>query len=254
MALPPTIPTSFVPHPGGTGAKSYKSDLMGAFAFFAYGVLGVVVILALLLFAYGRVLVAQKSSKDAALAKAEASIDPATIEQFVRLRDRLTSSTQLLNQHQAFSAVLNTLGTLLPTTVQMVSLHLAIDSAGLPTLQGTGVAKSFNALAAASTAFAKDGRIKDVIFSNISVAKNGVSFSLAASIDPKLTAYTPPTALPQATVPTQTTAPTTASSSTPPSSTTVTTPQATTPASTSGTFAPPPVPSTAPQTAPPTKP
>jgi Tfp pilus assembly protein PilN len=61
-------------------------------------------------------------------------------------------------------------------------------SDGLMTrIEGTGTAKSFNALAAASTALASDGRIKDVIFSAITVNKDAtVSFSVSATLDPKI--------------------------------------------------------------------
>ena len=40
-------------------------------------------------------------------------------------------------------------------------------------MEGAGVARSFNALAAASAAFAADGRIKDAIFSNININRDG---------------------------------------------------------------------------------
>ena len=59
-------------------------------------------------------------------------------------------------------------------------------------MEGTGVAKSFNALAAASAAFAADGRIKDAIFSNININRDSsVSFALAATLDPKIIAFSP---------------------------------------------------------------
>lgn len=58
------------------------------------------------------------------------------------------------------------------------------------------MARSFNALAAASNAFATDGRIKDAIFSNISVNKDStVSFSLSAMLDPKLIIFEPSAAV-----------------------------------------------------------
>ena len=52
------------------------------------------------------------------------------------------------------------------------------------------MAKNFNALAFASSEFARDGNIKDAIFSRLVVNKdNSVSFSLTASVDPKLVAF-----------------------------------------------------------------
>ena len=50
-----------------------------------------------------------------------------------------------------------------------------------------GVARSFNALAAESAAFADDKRIKRAIFSAITADKGGlVRFSLRAELDPKI--------------------------------------------------------------------
>lgn len=191
MDLPPTIPTSFVPH-GTVVPQKFRADFTGAFGFFAYAVLGIVFLLALGVFFYGRLLASNRSNKDAALAVAIKGIDQTTVKNFVRLRDRLTSGSTLLVGHAAFSGFFSSLEKILPTTVRFTALHLSFDSAGIPRVEGTGSAKSFNALAAASTAFADDGRIKDAIFSNITISKdNSVSFSLAATLDPKIIAFSP---------------------------------------------------------------
>lgn len=192
MALPPTIPTSFVPHAASASALRPRSGFVGAFGLLSYAVLGIVFVMALAVFLYGRILAASLSSKDSALAAAQANIDPATIENFVRLRDRLASSGVLLERHASFSNFFSTLEKLLPASVRFTSLHVSASDKGAPKIEGTGIAGSFNALAATSNAFATDGRIKDAIFSNISVNRDGsVSFTLSATLDPKLVAFTP---------------------------------------------------------------
>ncbi len=190
MALS-TIPTSFVPRP--VAPHRFRSDFAGAFGFFAYTVLGVVFLLAIGVFIYGRILAADKASKDTALQAAVTAIDSKTAEGFIRLRDRLVSSEALLNGHIAFSGFFSLLEKIMPATVRFTSLHLTLDATtGGPTVQGSGIAKNFNALAAASTAFAADGSIKDAIFSSIKVNGDGsVSFSLAATLDPKITTFSP---------------------------------------------------------------
>lgn len=196
MALPPTIPTSFVPHASGTSMQKFRSDFVGAFGVFAYIVLGIVFVIALGVFLYGRVLAGEQSVKDTALAKATEAIDPSTVESFVRLRNRLDQSEILLNKHVAFSNFFALLQTLLPTPVRFSTLHISVDASGVSKVEGTGVAKSFNALAAVSTAFAADGRIKDAIFSKISINKDSsVSFGLSATLDQKLAAFSPSTAI-----------------------------------------------------------
>ena len=196
MALPPTIPTSFVPHAPGSPQQfraSFSSDsFIGAFGLFAYFVLGVAFVLALGVFVYGRYLASELSTKDAAIAKATAAIDRSTVEGFVRLRNRLNLGGTLLNKHLALSSFFTSLETLLPASVRFSALHISTDAAGMSKVEATGLAKNFNSLAVVSTAFAADGRIKDAIFSKISINKdNSVSFSLSATLDPKLVAFSP---------------------------------------------------------------
>lgn len=192
MDLPPTIPTSFVPQSASAAARRFRTDFTGAFGFFAYAVLGVVFALALGVFFYGRILTSIQAGKYAALKEAEANINPATVEGFVQLRDRLDSGALLLANHVAFSGFFTAVETLLPTTIRLTSLHLMLDDAKKAKLEGSGTAKSFNALAAASAAFATDGRIKEAIFSNVVVNKDSsVSFSLFATLAPSLVAFSP---------------------------------------------------------------
>ena len=189
MALPPSIPTSFVPRPSSAAVRR-RTDLTGAFAFFGYGVLALAIGLAIAVFIYNSILSAQLASKDAELAKAVAAIDSSTVSNFVHLRDRLSSGENLLTKHRALSHFFSTFGSLMPAGTRLSALHVSATDAGLVTIEATGVAKSFNALAASSNSFASDGRIKDAIFSGIRVQNNAVSFTLSATIDPSLIAFT----------------------------------------------------------------
>lgn len=194
MALLPNIPTSFVPRASAAAARPQSSlDIGDALGILSYLVLVIMFVLSLALFLYGRILTGQLASKDAALAKAEAAIDPATVQGFVQLRDRLNSSQQLLSGHVAPSRFFSVLESILPTTVRFSSLHMSIDSADTVKVEGTGTSKSFNALSAASAAFATDTRIKNVIFSKMTISQkdNSVSFSFSATIDPKLISFVP---------------------------------------------------------------
>ncbi|HET9641323.1 MAG TPA: hypothetical protein VFP46_00530 [Candidatus Paceibacterota bacterium] len=188
MALLPSVPTSFVPHT--PAAPSRSSDTVNIFSYIAYGILLISFVMAIGVFAYGEILKGQVQKKDAELSKAEAAIDTSTVEGFVRLRDRLAYASDELKAHVAFSNFFTALGTILPTTVRFGSLHLAMDPTGAAVVDGSGIAKSFNALASFSNAIAEDGRIKSAIFSKISVRGDGtVSFAFTASIDPKLIVF-----------------------------------------------------------------
>ncbi len=192
MDIPPTIPTSFVPRSASAAAQQSRFEFTGGYALFAYTVLCVVFVLALGLFGYDRVLSGMQVTKEEALKEANAKIDPATVEGFVQLRNRLNSSTALLSSHIALSGFFAVIEALLPTSVRLSSLHLSLDAAKKVKIDGTGVARSFNALAALSAAAANDGRIKDAIFSNLVVNKDSsVSFVLSAALDPKVVAFIP---------------------------------------------------------------
>lgn len=191
MALLPTIPTSFVPRTASAVQSSHiRTEFGGALAFFSYAVLAIVFLLALGVFFYGRILAAEIATKNSVLAKAEAAIDEVTVQGFVKLRDRLSSSQTLLNNHLAFSGFFSALGSIVPGTLRFSGLHLTIDSTGIVKVDGSGVSRSFNSLAVASKAFADDGRIKNVIFSKIRIEQGGfVSFGFSATLSPELVAY-----------------------------------------------------------------
>lgn len=192
MALLPTIPTSFVPRTGPTTVRPHiDADFGSALSVLAYLILMIIVVAALGLFFYGRILSSKLASKDAELAKAEAAIDPATVHGFVQLRDRLNAGRALLASHTAPSGFFDVLGSILPATVRFTSLHLVVDATGTAKVDGAGESKSFNALSAASEAFAADGRIKDVIFSKMTIntRDNSVSFGFSALLDPKLVTF-----------------------------------------------------------------
>lgn len=191
--MPPSVPTSFVPHPAASAPRKQSADLAGVLGFLAYAILFVVFLSAIGIFFYARVLTSQQSAEDAALAKVETTINPTTIDSFVRLRDRLASGKTLLANHIAFSKFFTVFGTIMPTAVRFSTLHLSMNDNGTVSVNGSGTAKSFNALAFASTEFATDGHIKNAIFSGITInAKDGsVSFILSATLDPKTVAFSP---------------------------------------------------------------
>lgn len=194
MALLPNIPTSFAPRAGSAPARPQASmDFGDALSILSYVILVAMFVFSLAVFLYGRILSGQLESREAALAKAEAAIDPATVQGFVQLRDRLNSGQRILDGHLAPSRFFTALESILPSTVRFTALHLSVDSVDVVRVEGAGVSKSFNALSAASAAFANDGRIKNVIFSKMTInpKDNSVSFGFSATVDPKLISFAP---------------------------------------------------------------
>jgi hypothetical protein len=156
---------------------------------------GLSILLAAGVFGYQKYLEAAHERKAAALREAEAAINRDTVEDFIRLRDRLIAADTLLGNHVALSQFFNILESATVQTVQFTSLEVTINPDRSAKIAMKGTAATFNALAAESAAFAAEKRIRRAIFSGISAAETGgVTFSLTAELDPRLVVWEGPTA------------------------------------------------------------
>lgn len=187
MAIPPTIPTSFVPkQPVNTAARRPKSG-SNLFLLISLGIAGISVLAAGGTFGYKLYLENVRTAKAAELEAAEEAINMDTVEDFIRLRNRLVSAQTLLNQHVYLSQFFDVLEANTLQTVRFNSLAISVADDRSAEITMDGVARSFNALAAQSEALATERRIKRAIFSSITVNTNGtVAFKLSAEIDPRL--------------------------------------------------------------------
>ncbi|MDB5245043.1 MAG: putative pilN [Parcubacteria group bacterium] len=188
MALSPGIPTSFVPRqPVQPSAKHSMRGSNNIFLIVSVVILGIVVVMAVGVFAYDKYLTNSLQSKADQLATAQKSVDQNTIEEFVRLRDRLNTGTDLLTNHIVLSQFLDTLESLTLQNVRFNSMKLAVAGDHTAKIDIVGSAKTFNALAAQSNAFAGEKLIKRAIFANITLSDSKlVTFRLTADIDPRL--------------------------------------------------------------------
>ncbi len=187
-----SIPTSFLPHPTSATMQKSASGIVDVLAYLAFVVAGAIFVLAIGVFLYGRVLASTKSAKDAALAEAVNKLDVTTVPTFSRLHDRLNTGVSLLGNHIALSGLFPLLETVMPSTIRFNSLHISFSEKNAPVIDGTGVAKNFNSLAVASSAFATEKSFRGALLSNISLLKDGyVSFAFSATLDPKVIVFTP---------------------------------------------------------------
>ena len=191
---PTTIPTSFVPkQPVHTGSRYVQSG-GNTFLMLSLIILGISILGAGGVFGYERYLISVRDTKSATVQSAQENIDASTVEDFIRTRDRFTAAQGLLNNHVAVSNFFDLLESLTLQNVRFSSLSFTLTEDRSAEIQMNGTARTFNALAAQSSAFASEKRIKRAIFSDIKVNDTKtVSFSLAADIDPKLLALTPET-------------------------------------------------------------
>lgn len=188
MALSPSIPTSFVPkQPVRPTMQRPRSSGMNLVLIVSFFLLGAAVVGSAGVFLYQQYLKNVIVDKEMALAAAEENINFATVENFIRMRDRFSAAQELLDEHVALSQFLEVLESATLANVRFSSMTFMLLDDGTPTVQMNGVARSFNALAAQSNAFGADGRIKSAIFSNITVnPNNSVGFEVNANLAPSL--------------------------------------------------------------------
>jgi len=188
MALSPTIPTSFVPkQPVRPTAPRPRASGANLFLVISFFLLGAAVVGSVAVFAYQQYLKSVITQKEAQLQAAEEDINFATVEEYIRIRDRFTSAQELLDKHVALSQFLTVLEASTLANVRFSTFTFMLSDDGVPTIEMNGVARNFNALAAQSNAFGADTRIKSAIFSDITVnANNSVSFHVSANLSPAL--------------------------------------------------------------------
>lgn len=187
VALPPTIPTSFVPKQPVAAPVRRQASGTNIFMLVAGALLLTSIISALGVFGFEMYLKNARDSKAANLAVAQQSVDITIVENFIRLRNRLSAVEQLLNQHVELSDFFTVLEQRTLQAVRFNDLSVSVNDDRSAEIEMSGVARTFNALAAQSNELASEKRIKRAIFSDITVNENGtVGFTLTAIIDPRL--------------------------------------------------------------------
>lgn len=185
---PTTIPTSFVPkQPVRTGRERFTKSGGNLLMTISLVILGAALLACAGVFAYERYLTSVSTAKQQQVADAENSIDQGQLENFIRARDRFTAAKGVLDTHVAASRFFSLIESLTLGNVRFTSLSFVLASDRSAQIRMDGVAKSFNALAAESSAFAAQREVKRAIFSGIRVLENKtVSFSLDADLEPSL--------------------------------------------------------------------
>lgn len=189
---PTTIPTSFVPkQPVHVGARFTQSG-GNTFLVLSLFILGITILASGAVFGYEQYLMSVRETKSAEVQKAQESIDVATVEEFIHTRDRFMAAKGVLDSHVSASNFFDLLESLTLQNVRFNSLGFTVTEDRSAQIQMGGTARTFNALAAQSSVFAGEKRIKRAIFSDIRINDNkSVSFSLEADLDPKLLAVVP---------------------------------------------------------------
>ncbi len=141
-------------------------------------------------FAYTQYLNNAIASKAKSLTLAEGAYDPGTIQDLVRLDDRLTQANILLKNHVAISGIFTFLSTQTLANVSFSSFGYELGNDGTAKITMQGVADGFSTVALQSDQFGSNKLLKDVVFSNITVDSSGrVTFNVSATVDPSILSY-----------------------------------------------------------------
>lgn len=191
MAIPPTIPTSFVPkHP--VHNAPHRTSAVNPFLGLAYFVFAVSLVGALVVFGYKFYLAGVAKNQQAQLVEAQKHIDQAVLAELVRLDGRFKQAKSILDRHVVSSQFFDWLEETTLQNVRITTLALSIGEQRTASLDASGVAKSLNTLAAQSHVLATDKKVKHAIFSGISTGKDGlISFHMRADVDASLIVQAP---------------------------------------------------------------
>ncbi len=182
--------TSFIPKKALEETKKTSPHGVGIFSLLSYVIFIAAITLAAGTFLYSRYLGGIITKKDASLAKAKDAYEPALIDELSRLNGRIEASKEVLNNHVALSSFFDVLGQSTLKTVRFSSFSYSLGADGKVIISMEGQAESFGSIALQSDFFGKSKYIKNAIFSNLNLDRNGnVTFNLNATVDPSLIAY-----------------------------------------------------------------
>lgn len=116
--------------------------------------------------------------------KAQASFEPALINELIQMSDKLDVSKDVLNKHIALTPILDLLSKDTLTEVRFRSFSYGVSKENKIDIVLNGEAKSYSVLASQAEEFNKDKRIKGSSFSGLSLGDKGmINFTARLVLD-----------------------------------------------------------------------
>ena len=183
--------TSFIPkttlEPVANGAKKP----LGLFVFLSTIIFFISAVVAAGAFGWDKYLESRKTTMKSDLEKNIKAFEPQTIDQYVRLDNRINSAKELLSKHVAVSYIFDFLEDETLQSIGFTDFKYGVAPDGGATLALNGSAKSYNAVAYQSIVFGRERALKNPIFSNLDLDNAGnVVFNFTTNVDPGFIAYT----------------------------------------------------------------
>ncbi len=117
------------------------------------------------------------------LKRAQAQLEPALIQKFTRLDDRMQIAGNLLDQHEAYSRLFSVFEQTTIKTVTFKSLSISAEDPQMVVFAMEGLADSINSIALEADLFSKTGAMKSPIFSDVNRSSGGVVFKVVGELN-----------------------------------------------------------------------
>ncbi len=182
------IKSSFIPkkpvmQAAKTSSSRYKSGGMDIVMLVSVVALVVSSVLSAGVFLYKNFAASNFESKKQLLEKTRGAFEPKLIEQLMKLSERIRVAEGIVEKHTAPSVFLNALEQDSLTNVQFIKFEYTQKNTDIATFSLKGKTTSVNSVALQSSRFGDSNIIKDSIFSNIDLVKDGVTFEVEGEID-----------------------------------------------------------------------
>ncbi|HEY4512467.1 MAG TPA: hypothetical protein VJH63_02280 [Candidatus Paceibacterota bacterium] len=183
--------TSFIPKTALDPVSSGTKKPMGLFVFISTIIFFISVVIAAGAFGWDKYLENRKVQLKSDLERNVKAFEPQTIEEYVRLNNRIDAAKTLLSKHIAVSYVFDFLQDQTLQSVRFSDFKYDLVTDGSANISLNGEAKSYNAVAYQSEVFGKERALKSPIFSNLDLdAAGNVIFNFNTKIDPGFIVYT----------------------------------------------------------------
>jgi len=184
--------TSFIPKKPMTPERVVRARPIGFFTIIAVLILFTVVVASGGLYFYKGVVTNSITKMENDLKLAKNRFEPAKITKLQELDKRLKASSEILSKHIAISPIFEILGDITMKTVRYTEFTYEggneKDTKMLISMKGEAV--GYRSIALQSDLFAKENRIVDPVFSNLTLDLNGnVIFELQFSVASELVDY-----------------------------------------------------------------
>jgi hypothetical protein len=189
--MPPNFQSSFIPKEPMTEEvfKRKKAGMLGTLlvSLFIFSI-----ILSVALYVYKGILKNDIQNLQSQLAEAEEGIDKKTINEMSQFGKKLDTAKSIVLRHQVISNFFDSLASSTVSSVQFTDFSYGNLEKDKLSVTLRGMATSYASVALQENVLSQNKYFKSILFSNLDLAEKGmVSFDLAISVDPQISAYAP---------------------------------------------------------------